>query len=170
MFRVLPLPEDAAGRVYLHSMPGRYEPLQSVGDEIRALGITRVISLAPLEEIREKSPQYATLIETGGTDWQQDIFPVEDFGVPTDEDAYLAFFQRVSREVRAGERLLLHCAAGIGRTGMGAMTLLMCLGMDRESAIRVVRGAGSGPEDARQFALLERLAVRIGKDHPAPGA
>lgn len=170
MFRALPLPDDTAGEVYLHSMPGRNEPLAEVSEAIRARGIMRVISLAPLEEIREKSPQYAQLIERGAHGWQQEIFPIEDFGVPIDEDAYLAFFQRLSRQVRAGEKILLHCAAGIGRTGMGAMTLLMCLGEDRESAIRAVRSVGSGPEDPRQFALLERLALRIANDRAASGS
>lgn len=169
MFRVLPLPDDVRGKVYLHSMLGRRETLGEAGEAIRYLGIQRVISLAPLHEIRDKSPEYARLIEGGAAAWQQEVFPIEDYSVPMDEDAYLAFFQRLSQEVRAGERILLHCAAGIGRTGMGAMTLLMCLGMDRESAIHVVHAVGSGPEDPRQFALLERLALRIANDRAAAG-
>ena len=169
MFRVLPLPDDTAGQVYLHSMLGRREGLAEASQAIRALGIQRVISLAPLHEIWDKSPEYARLIEDGAAAWQQEVFPIEDYSVPMDEDAYLAFFQRLSQQVRAGEKILLHCAAGIGRTGMGAMTLLMCLGMDRESAIQVVRGVGSGPEDPRQFALLERLELRIANDRAAAG-
>jgi atypical dual specificity phosphatase len=148
-------------------MPGRNEPLQAALEAIHNLGIEHVISLAPLAQIWERSPEYARLIEAGATPWQQDVFPVQDFGVPQDEDAYWAFFQRVSERVRAGEKLLLHCAAGIGRTGMGAITLLMCLGVERQTAVETVRRAGSGPEEPPQFALLERLERRMAKQPTA---
>lgn len=169
MFRALPVPDTVRGKVYLHSMPGRNEPLQAALDAIHDLGIEYVISLAPLAQIWERSPEYARLIESGATPWQQDVFPVEDFGVPQDEEVYRIFFQQVSERVRAGENVLLHCAAGIGRTGMGAITLLMCLGVDRQTAVETVRRAGSGPEEPPQFALLERLALRIANQPTAPG-
>ncbi len=161
MFRVLPLPQGVAGKVYLHSMPGRAEPLDRAVEQIDALGIQRVVSLAPLEQIRRDSPHYALLIESGVTPWIQELLPVPDFGIPADEDAYLAFFRNLSRRVRAGERVLLHCAAGIGRTGMGAVTLLLCLGQDLDTATRTVLQAGSGAEEPEQHALLERLADRV---------
>ena len=35
-FRSVTLPENVAGRLYFHSMPGRYEPLQAVWNELAA--------------------------------------------------------------------------------------------------------------------------------------
>jgi protein-tyrosine phosphatase len=43
-----------------------------------------------------------------------------------------------------GERILLHCAAGLGRTGTVAARLLMMSGQDADSAIKSVRAARSG--------------------------
>jgi atypical dual specificity phosphatase len=161
MFRVLPLPLGVPGRVFLHSMPGRNEPLSDAIAAIQANGVDRVISLAPLADIQEDSPAYAALIAQGTPDWQQEIFPIEDFRIPTDLEAYLAFFERMAGSLRAGETLLLHCAAGIGRTGMGAVTLLLLLGIPLDTAQATVRAAGSRAEAPEQHAFLQRVAARI---------
>ena len=161
MFRILRLPPGVPGRVFLHSMPGRLESLPAIAAEIHATGIDRVISLAPLWEIQEKSPAYAGLIAAGKTDWQQEIFAIEDFSTPTDLEAYLTFFQGLSERLRGGESLLLHCAAGIGRTGMGAVTLLLCLGVPLAEAQQTVHRAGSEAEAAEQHAFLQRVAGRL---------
>jgi len=62
-FRGVHLPSAVPGRLWLHSMPGRYEPLNDAWAEVRRLGVSRIVCLAPFLEIREKSPEYAKAIE-----------------------------------------------------------------------------------------------------------
>lgn len=82
MFRQVELPTGVEGRLYLHSMPGRYEPVEHAISEVQRLGIARIVSLAPIKEIRVKSPTYATAIEAGSLPCAQVIVPIPDYGVP----------------------------------------------------------------------------------------
>jgi protein-tyrosine phosphatase len=50
---------------------------------------------------------------------------------------------------------LLHCAAGMGRTGTVAACLLKRLGLPKEEALERVRQAGSNPESAVQTGLVD---------------
>jgi len=52
-------------------MPGRYEPFEMAREAIAQRGIARVICLAPLEEVRGKSPAYARAIEAGRLPWAE---------------------------------------------------------------------------------------------------
>ena len=53
-----------------------------------------------------------------------------------------------------GKNVLVHCAAGIGRTGTFAAALLVRLGCGLEEALRRVEVAGSHAEDDCQLAFL----------------
>jgi hypothetical protein len=56
MLRSVSLPLEIRGALFLSSMPGEYESLEQAFQEMRGQGITRIVRLAPIEEIREKSP------------------------------------------------------------------------------------------------------------------
>ena len=58
---------------------------------------------------------------------------------------------------KAGDAVMLHCAAGIGRTGTAAACLLKRLGLSSSEAIQRVRDAGSNPENALQSGLVDRF-------------
>ena len=60
----------------------------------------------------------------------------------------------IAEAVRYGEQVLVHCAGGIGRTGMFACAVLIRLGYTPDDAEAAVRKAGSGPETAEQKALV----------------
>ncbi|CAE7228326.1 unnamed protein product [Symbiodinium natans] len=53
------------------------------------------------------------------------------------------------------QNVLLHCNAGIGRTGTGAVAILRSLGTDPEAAANWVADAGSGAETPGQKAFLQ---------------
>lgn len=158
MFREVSLPLDVGGRLYLHSMPGRYEPWDAFEEEARQAGIDTIVCLAPDEEIATKSSAYEEAIRKGTLAWPRLCFPIGDYSVPEDREAFIAFVAEVADLLQAGRTVLVHCGAGIGRTGTFAICLLMKLGMDRTAAEQAVTQAGSHPETDAQRALIEECA------------
>lgn len=158
MFRSVALPEDVLGHLYLHSMPGLYDTVDAVQQEIAEEDITCVVCLASLTEIRRKSPAYAEAIVAHRVSWVLVVFPVADWGVPSNWGAFWGLARRVAKRLRAGESILIHGDAGVGRTGTLAICVLMALGMAREQACATVWAAGSRPETVSQEHLLRWVA------------
>lgn len=168
MFRMVDLPDDVPGRLFLYRMPGSLEPLQRAIDEIRRRGISQVICLVPWHELEAKSPAYARLVTNGNAPWRQVMFPIVDFGVPSDRQRFLAFVVQMSQSLRAGDYILVHCAAGIGRTGLLASAVLVALGVPVDEAMQRVSAAGSYPERPEQVALVRWIGETVGARMPTP--
>ncbi|MCA0241326.1 MAG: tyrosine-protein phosphatase [Proteobacteria bacterium] len=159
-FRPLELPAAAAergGRVWLSSMPGRLEPWAEFLAEARRTGLHDVLCLNPLFEVERLSPAYAKAIEDGSLPFDWTHLPMQDFGLAAEALAYRDTVLLMAERVRGGRSLLLHCAAGIGRTGTTAACLLKSLGASAPLALRRVREAGSNPESALQQGLIDRF-------------
>ncbi|HID10788.1 MAG TPA: phosphatase [Candidatus Latescibacteria bacterium] len=150
MFRQVSLPCEVLGRLFLHSMPGRNEPFEDAQEEIERQGITRVVCLTPREEIRSKSPSYYSALESDSLPWTHTEFPIPNYGVPQDEEAFLNLIRSIAHHLRKGERVLIHCGAGYGRTGMVAICVLMALGLGKDEAEERVKSANSSPETQEQ--------------------
>jgi protein-tyrosine phosphatase len=157
-FRQVELPAEVSGHLSLYSMPGRYEPLVETWSEVQRLAVAAIVSLAPLDEIREKSPEYAESIETNAIPCQLWRLAICDYQGPDDDQAFWQLATRVMETLRQGDNVLVHCGAGIGRTGMFAIAVLMALRLVDEEAQRRVKAAGSEPERLAQRNALRRLA------------
>ena len=157
MFRKLHLPSGVTGSLYLHSMPGKEETLDDAVAEVRRLGISLIVSLAPLGEIRVNSPSYAKAIEAQDLPSILVTCPIPDRGVPEHEAEFLRSVEQTASALKAGQNLLLHCNAGIGRTGTYAAAVLMRIGLSKDQAIAEVRRAGSYPETPKQLDFLSSL-------------
>jgi protein-tyrosine phosphatase len=160
MLRSVRLPSGVAGRLRLHSMPGRREPLEQVWEQIRSEGVQVIVCLAGRDEIRAKSPAYAAALETNTVPCTVEPFPVVDFGVPKDREAFWSLASQIAEQLRVGGRVLIHCGAGIGRTGMLALCVLLALGEPQTEAEQVVSASGSHPETAEQRALVSWCVTR----------
>lgn len=147
--------------LFLHSMPGRREAFSAACAAIAANGVARVVCLAPLEEICEKSPEYASAIQTG-LPFERVPYPIPDYGVPSDAAQFAELASSVADALRRGENILVHCAAGIGRTGTFAVAVLMALGVPLDDAQRQVKSAGSSAETPEQRAFLAGLTHQFG--------
>jgi hypothetical protein len=137
-------------------MPGfLHWPLDAAFSQITERGIGRVICLEEEDKMRDRSPAYWRAVTTGETPAPVTWLPVLDYGVPEDLDAYLALVREIAVALRLGERVLVHCAGGCGRSGTFASLVLVALGMDPEAAEAAYRQArGCGPESPAQRALV----------------
>jgi protein-tyrosine phosphatase len=150
VLRTLSLPGKLQGHIWLTSMPGRFAPLQDFMHAAHLVEATGVVCLAPKEEIAAKSPDYAQAIAAGSLSLNMVHHPIPDYGLPQDVVAFARLVQNLCVSLHQGQRLIVHCAAGIGRTGMVARHLLMELGVDAESAQAQVQSTGSGAETPEQ--------------------
>ena len=155
--RELPISDLAPGRLWLGSMPGRFERWNEFTAEARQRQLDMVVCLTPPEEIASLSPAYWRAISEGTLDLRYLNMPVQNFGVPRDAVSFRHGIDQVARALQAGDAVMLHCAAGIGRTGTAAACLLKRMGLPKEDAMQRVRDAGSNPENALQSGLVDRF-------------
>jgi len=120
-----------------------------------------IACLLPVDELLAQSPSYL--------DWLRDHrggkalwFPVSNFGAPSARTA-LPYLRMIEARLRAGEGVVMHCAAGQGRAGTMAVGVLMLLGVRREAAVTTVRSHRSfaGPGSSAQVAFVLDLEALL---------
>ncbi|MEJ6023994.1 protein-tyrosine phosphatase family protein [Ramlibacter sp. PS4R-6] len=153
--RPVELPATVRGSLWLSAMPGRYGSMREFEDKAKAGGLKVVVCLTPRDEIDELSPDYGAAVRRGGASYEWVHLPVPNFGVPPDAKAFRAAIDRIARRIEAGESVLMHCAAGMGRTGSAAACVLKALGLPAEEALERVRAAGSNPQNAAQSGFVD---------------
>ncbi len=156
-FRALALPPAARGRLWLNAMPGRFESFASFLDEARQRSLSLVVCLNPLEEVAALSPAYHKAISEGRLPFRWQHLPMRDHGLGADPAAFRQGIEQLQHSLALGDQVLLHCAAGIGRTGTVAACLLKSLGQDTEAALAAVRAAGSNAESALQSGWIQQF-------------
>ena len=138
---------DPDGRVMLCAYPRRDRDLAHLQHE----GIRRLINL------HEKPHPPSRLAEFGLVECH---LPVPDFTAPTQPQLETAIAY-VTAAVAAGERVAIHCGAGLGRSGTVAACYLVELGQDWRSAVAMVRAARPGAiETSSQLAAVAAYAER----------
>lgn len=136
-------------------MPGRVETWAEFNAERKQLGLALVLCLTPREELALYAPDYHRAIVEGRLPFRWQHAPMSNFGLPDDVPAFRDAIGQVVAALRGGESVLLHCAAGIGRTGTAAACVLKQLGLPAALALERVRDAGSNPENALQSGLVD---------------
>jgi protein-tyrosine phosphatase len=166
MFRQMDLPGQVPGRLLLHSMPGRFEAIESVWDQVRNEAVHAIVCLTEKYEIQLKSSKYAEALQTGSVPCSVLPFEIREGGVPEDRDAFWTLANDVANRLQAGEAVLIHCAGGVGRTAMFAISVLLALGEPINDAERLVSRAGSMVETTPQIEMLSWCASRKLRKHP----
>jgi hypothetical protein len=159
-------PPGTSGLIGMTLCPGNKGPSASYGRWDRDLA-------ADLEVVRTWKPdlvialledyEFAMIgianfradVAKSGIPWE--FAPIEDGGTPDAEfeRTWGELGPRVRNILRNGGRVLIHCRAGLGRTGLLAATLLVELGASPESAIAAVRrGRAQRVERGRQETYL----------------
>jgi protein-tyrosine phosphatase len=149
----IPLPSGVAGGLWLC---GKHFIGPDVDEALRKTGATTVVCLNQPGEIEDRYPEYVAWLRSHERAvW----FPVPDLHAP-DVDAAVVFVDGLVARLHAGEVLLVHCGAGIGRAGTTAAAILMHLGASMDDAIATVAANRpmAGPEAGAQLDLLRELA------------
>ena len=162
MLRPVRLPAHVRGSLLLYSMPGRFEPLELVWEHVRADGVQVIVNLAQPAEIQGYAPAYARALQNGQVPCPVISFPVQNHGIPGSREAFWELAFNLAQRLEAADRILVHCAAGVGRSGSLATCVLAALGEKPAVAAKAVRAAGSQPETRGQAGLGKWCAARRG--------
>jgi protein-tyrosine phosphatase len=154
-FRPVALPPQVPGSLWLGSMPGRFESWSAFEARAQRARLALVVCLTPRSELAELSPSYHAAVVQGTVPFRWLNLPMPNFGVPEDRAAFRHEVQHIANALRHGDAVLLHCAAGMGRTGSTAACVLKALGLDTEEALQRVRDAGSNPQNAQQSGVVD---------------
>jgi ADP-ribosyl-[dinitrogen reductase] hydrolase len=151
---------DGKGQIGMTLCPGRRDTLSVEGAWARDLEVdlavigewkpSLVITLIEYFEFAMLGVSgFPSTMRRTGLGWRH--IPIRDAGTPdaTFERAWSTVGAEARRILLDGGRVLLHCRAGLGRSGMIAARLLVELGMSPESAIAVVRNARTGAIETR---------------------
>ena len=148
------LPFGQLGRIFRSPMPfGKYDPEGLVYEAYRDNDISVIVLLAEDHECKEKARRDLRTLYT------QDGFtvvhlPIVDYGIPS-ASVLREALDVTAREAQSGRHVVIHCSAGIGRTGLFTACLArVLLNLPGQQAIEWVRryisGAVETPEQ-RQF-------------------
>jgi protein-tyrosine phosphatase len=152
--RPVRLPDDVPGQLWLGAMPGRFERWSAFEQEAQRSGLRLVVCLTPRTELSELSPDYHAAVVAGRVPFRWQHVPLRNFGIPDDPAGFRRDVAAVADALRAGDSVMLHCAAGMGRTGTAAACVLKALGVDTAGALQRVRDAGSNPQNAEQSGIV----------------
>ncbi len=151
--RVL-LPASVTGSLWLTGMPGRFESWSAFQARALRAGLRLVVCLTPRSEMAELSPDYHAAVAQGEAPFRWLNLPMRNFGVPEDRANFEEGVYQIAQALRQGDCVMLHCAAGMGRTGSTAACVLKALGLETQEALQRVRDAGSNPQNAQQSGLV----------------
>lgn len=121
-----------------------------------------VVCLCRRHELEGRYPEYVAWMDGAGDSGEPDRsiwWPIHDLGAEPVERT-LPFVDDLVARLRAGDDLLVHCAAGLGRAGTTAVCILVRLGVPADDAMRAVREArpSAGPEVGSQLELVRAVA------------
>lgn len=151
------LPEAVPGRLWFHSMPGRFESWAAFGAQAQRAGLQWLVCLTPMHEVSLLSPAYGRAVADGTLPWRWKHLPMRDLGLASNGEAFTRGVDEIAGRLAEGASVLVHCAAGIGRTGTFGACVLKRLGLPRDEALAAVRRAGAQPESAVQGGLIDRF-------------
>ena len=113
-----------------------------IEDEFRGIsehGIDRIVSLLEVHEARELGlEREQALSEKNNIEFVS--YPIKDRGLPRSIQEYLDFTKQLYHDAAGGANTVVHCRAGIGRTGMVAAGILLYCAYEPIEALKYVSG------------------------------
>jgi len=123
-----------SGSLSVMAKPVSGEWIDDEFSAISSLGIDRIVSLLEAHEEKEVGLDAEKhLAEKYNMEFIS--YPIRDRGLPDSIQDYLKFTKRLYHEAAAGLNTVVHCRAGIGRTGIVAAGVLLHCGYEPLDAI-----------------------------------
>ena len=114
-----------------------------IDDEFAAIadaGIKKVVSLLEPHEAYELGLEdEETICERHGMQFGN--FPVADRSIPDSAHGFVSFIRQIHADIASGVDTVVHCRAGIGRSGLVAAAVLVRAGHSPEAAFDLVSRA-----------------------------
>ena len=144
---------DYIGKGFLAVMahPAREGDAAMMIRDLAAQGVRQVISLLDADEARELGLEHgAELVHQQSMDFVS--FPIPDMGLPRSVEDFASLSNNLFHQVEVGINTLIHCRAGIGRSGLLASAVLLHGGRNVQQAfVRVSHMRGCRvPETPQQ--------------------
>jgi protein-tyrosine phosphatase len=122
-----------SGSLSVMAKPVSGEWIEDEFSMISNWGINRIVSLLEDQEAIEVGlGMERQLAEKNGMEFVS--YPIPDRGLPVSVNEYLNFTRRLYREAAGGLHTVVHCRAGIGRTGLIAAGVLLHCGFEPKEA------------------------------------
>ena len=153
----------SGGRIGICRLPGIVGDLDGDVAAIRAWEPAFVVSMTGLSEMElAGSAALPVRLKEAGIAWRH--FPIVDFGAPRDDvlTRWPALAAELHAALDAGGGVLTHCRAGLGRSGMVSLRLLIERGEAPEAALRRIRAVRPGAVET----VGQRQWAALGADRP----
>ena len=144
------------GRLTLWHRLGR-----GAASKLKAFGCDCVVTLL---SAREGAPTIGTSVANAGMEWVW--LPLENGRPPEGSvaESVLSVLPTLAERLGAGRSVLIHCSAGIHRTGMVAYALLRWFGHDEEPALALIGQMRAHTREGLQRKQIDwgNVTVRLG--------
>jgi protein-tyrosine phosphatase len=126
-----------------YSGPQWRDPVADARRLRETYGCTTLLLLVEDADL-DASRAWTTLPALGAVGIEVIRHPVADMDVPHDAAAYRVTLDAIAARLAAGERVVVACRGGLGRTGTAVACLIVDGGADPDDAIAAVRAARRG--------------------------
>jgi protein-tyrosine phosphatase len=131
---------------------------------IARLGIHLVVSLLEDNEARTLGlDAERDMVKGLGMDFVS--FPIPDMGLPKSVEEFASLSKMLLKQVDAGTNILVHCHAGIGRSGLMAAGILLHCDLDPQQAfahVSKMRGVRVPETPDQEYWLRNNHAAIVG--------
>jgi protein-tyrosine phosphatase len=143
------------------SYPDEPPQARAVDEGVRAWresGVDLVLSLIEDWEVPRRAPGLFEALAQHGIDVRR--YPIADFGVPREAPSFDRLLREAGERLAAGDGILVHCNAGLGRTAVVLASILKTHGLvaDPVTELRRIYRPTAMTEPVQE-AFVRRLAT-----------